>query len=268
MSPKHILQLFDKLVLPILNYGGEVLGFAQATQIERTHLQFCKRLLGVKISTQNDFIYGELGRTTLHTQRLVNIIKYWLRIMNMPERKYVKIIYSMMLDDINVRPNKPNWASLVRNLLNELGFGFAWIAQGVGDTDQFMNIIRQRLHDNFVQCWSHRLNESTRALFYRSICTFEYQLYLDNITVRKFRVSLTKLRVSSHRLEIEAGRWHKPVSKPFDQRKCMICNVLEDEFHFLMICPMYTELRRIYIHSFYLKKPSMFKLVELVSSSN
>ncbi len=48
----------------------------------------------------------------------------------------------------------------------------------------------------------------------------------------------------------------------------MICNVLEDEFHFLMICPMYTELRRIYIHSFYLKKPSMFKLVELVSSSN
>ncbi len=89
----------------------------------------------VKISTQNDFIYGELGRTTLHTQRLVNIIKYWLRIMNMPERKYVKIIYSMMLDDINVRPNKPNWASLVRNLLNELGFGFAWIAQGVGDTD-------------------------------------------------------------------------------------------------------------------------------------
>ena len=62
-SPKHTLDLFDKLVSPILNYAAEVWGFFKATQIERVHLQFCKRLLGVKKSTQNNFIYGELGRT-------------------------------------------------------------------------------------------------------------------------------------------------------------------------------------------------------------
>ena len=27
ISPKHVLDLFDKLVIPILNYGGEVWGF-------------------------------------------------------------------------------------------------------------------------------------------------------------------------------------------------------------------------------------------------
>ncbi len=48
LKPKHILDLFDKLVLPILNYAGEVWGFSQSNQIERVHLQFCKRLLGVK----------------------------------------------------------------------------------------------------------------------------------------------------------------------------------------------------------------------------
>ena len=26
------------------------------------HLQFCKKLLGIKRSSQNDFLYGELGR--------------------------------------------------------------------------------------------------------------------------------------------------------------------------------------------------------------
>ena len=37
----------------------------QANAVERVHLQFCKMLLGVKKSMQNDFIYDEYGRTSL-----------------------------------------------------------------------------------------------------------------------------------------------------------------------------------------------------------
>ena len=48
VTPRHILELSDKLISPILNYGAEVWGFFKASQIERVHLQFCKRLLGVK----------------------------------------------------------------------------------------------------------------------------------------------------------------------------------------------------------------------------
>ena len=58
ISPKHKLDLFDKLISPILNYSSEVWGFIQANSIERVHLQFCKKLLGVKKTTQNDFVYG------------------------------------------------------------------------------------------------------------------------------------------------------------------------------------------------------------------
>ena len=42
-SVSHVLGLFDKLILPILTYGSEVSGFSKADNIERTHLQFCKR---------------------------------------------------------------------------------------------------------------------------------------------------------------------------------------------------------------------------------
>ena len=73
ISPQHYLDLFDKLVRPILQYGCEVWGFANALVIERLHLHFCKQILGVKKSTQNDFVYGELGRTQLRTQRLFAI---------------------------------------------------------------------------------------------------------------------------------------------------------------------------------------------------
>ena len=104
ITPKHRVELFDKLVTPILHYGCEVWGFCQAKQIERTHMMFCKQLLGVKTSTQNDFIYGELGRTDYYTRRLYIIIKYWFKIIHASERKNTKLIYILMLNDINERP--------------------------------------------------------------------------------------------------------------------------------------------------------------------
>ena len=92
ITPKHRVELFDKLVTPILHYGCEVWGFCQAKQIERTHMMFCKQLLGGKTSTQNDFIYGELGRTDYYTRRLYIIIKYWFKIIHASERKNTKLI--------------------------------------------------------------------------------------------------------------------------------------------------------------------------------
>ena len=76
ITTKHTLELFDKLVSPILNYGAEVWGFCKANQIERVHMQFCKRLLGVKKSTQNNFIYGELGRLNYQSQRYLMILNF------------------------------------------------------------------------------------------------------------------------------------------------------------------------------------------------
>ena len=111
ISIRHRLELFDKLVTPIMNYGSEVWGFCHGKQIERVHMLFCKQLLGVKTSTQNDFIYGELGRTNYYTRRIYIIIRYWLKVIHAEEHKYIKKIYNVMLTDINDRPNIQNWAS-------------------------------------------------------------------------------------------------------------------------------------------------------------
>ncbi len=136
----------------------------------------------------------------------------------------------------------------------------------MGNTKHFLSIFKQRSHDNYIQDWNTRLSDSSRALFYRNIASFEYQQYLDCTSVRKFRVYITKLRVSSHRLEVESGRWHKPASIPYNERKCKICNVLEDEYHLMFICPIYKDLRQMYIPKYFRNRSSMFKLIELFQS--
>ena len=166
ISPKHRIELFDKLITPILNYASEVWGFKQANCIERVHLQYCKKLLGVKKNTQNDFVYGEFGRTDFRMRRYLLIIKYWFKILYSREIKYIKLIYKLMLNDIDTHPTVINWASLVRDILLPLGFYEVWLQQGVGDYLKFLSLFKQRLQDTFIQNWQSRINNSSRALFF------------------------------------------------------------------------------------------------------
>ena len=77
---------------------------------------------------------------------------------------------------------------------------------------------------------------------------FRFQPYLNLINIENNRVALSCFRVSAHRLEVETGKWHKPVAVPSNERKCRTClNCLEDEFHSLLECPLYHELRKKHI---------------------
>ena len=98
------------------------------------------------------------------------------------------------------------------------------------------------------------------------ICSFKYQKYLDFLNIVKYRKCLSRLRLSSHRLEVEVGRWVKPNKIPYENRKCKICNVFKDKFHFLLECPLYDNLRKVYINKYYWRRPSMLKFVLLLSN--
>lgn len=143
-----------------------------------------------------------------------------------------------------------------------------WNYQGVGNIEVFLSIFKVRLKDMFMQNWHSRLEESTRARLYITIAKFEYNIYLDILTVEKFRRNLSKLRLSSHRLEVEVGRWAKPNKISLNERKCKICDVLEDEFHFVLECIPYKDLRERYIHAYYWKRPNMPKFIDLLTSEN
>ena len=71
----------------------------------------------------------------------------------------------------------------------------------------------------------------------------EKSLFQKYLLVTRFphhRKALTRLRTSSHILEIERGRYKG--LKRF-QRVCPSCNVLEDEIHFLDSCTLYKDIR-------------------------
>ena len=116
--------------------------------------------------------------------------------------------------------------------------------------------IRQRLKDIVLQCFMReRSNDMTRDAdqnnkmrTYRKFKTMEnYKCgyYLRQVTDTRHRITLTKLRLSNHELAIETGRYLRPVKKP-EERICPMFKLeMEDEYHFLTVCPAYQEKRNV-----------------------
>ena len=120
----------------------------------------------------------------------------------------------------------------------------------------------------YRQRWSFEINQSTRSTFYKELITkHEYCNLLRIIDNKKHRISVTKLIMSSHRLHIETGRWTRPVTQRQD-RLCETCpGHVEDEYHVILECNRYNEMRSRFIPRYYRTNPSMWKLVTLFNAT-
>ena len=91
-------------------------------------------------------------------------------------------------------------------------------------------------------------------------------LHLKTTLFQK-KMSLTRFRLSSHELHIERGRYE---NVPRDERFCKCCNMsqIESEYHFLLVCSLYTELRRKFFKSYFCHWPNLNKFDLLMLSNS
>ena len=269
LSPKIACQLFDVFVGSVLMYGTEMWGFTKETSIEKVHLKFCKKLLSVKLSASNAATYGEHGRFPLYICKYTKILKYWFKILysnNCILRTVYNVQYTACEND-----NVVNWVSNVKKLLCENGFQYVWINPYCIDPHTFVMDFKNRLIDCFKQKWYADITDSRILYYYKHVkTTFGYEHYLDKIVNPKLRSVLTKLRISAHNLRVETGRYGRNRLER-NERKCLICansNDIEDEYHFIILCNVYNDLRVKYLPSYLYTNPSVHKFVNFFNTCN
>ena len=154
--------LFDSLVASILNFGSELWGFHEATDVEMIHTKFLRRILSVKKSTNLAALYGEVGRLPLSVIRKINIINYWIKILNQNDSSLVKQVYLMLREDAENHRNYngKNWASQIKDMLQQHGLGYVWQQQF--EIEIPFLTIKQRIIDNYLQNWYADINNSSR----------------------------------------------------------------------------------------------------------
>ena len=101
-----------------------------------------------------------------------------------------------------------NWASGIRKLLCENGFGYIWDGHGIENELLFISIFVQRSHDEYLQNWNEGIAQSSKLITYKGFNgIYDHEQYLTCLNVREFRPALAGFRVSAHDLEIERGRY-------------------------------------------------------------
>ena len=86
--------------------------------------------------------------------------------------------------------------------------GFYWLNQKVENEQKFLSDVKQRLKDIYKQEWNANVQGTSDNRLYKYLKSdflFENYLHLPN---QQLRISLSKLRLSSHLLNVERGRWN------------------------------------------------------------
>ena len=161
------LELFDSLVLPILNYGCEVWDFENINLIEKLHLKYLKYSLSLKMSTPTCMALGETGRFPVSIHINTRVVSFWSRIIRTSNKnKLSSIMYNIMYAHYRINTVESKWLKHVKNILDNCGVSFIWLSQSI-TICSLPEFIRLNLREQFSQEWSTTVYYSSKCVLYR-----------------------------------------------------------------------------------------------------
>lgn len=199
------LELFDRMITPVLTYGGEVWGYDNNDMLEKLHLRFCKYILNVKKSTSSIMVYGELGRFPVDITIKVQMVSYWAKLITGDESKLSVMLYQKLLDLYRRNIFKSKWLTSIQNTLNICGIGNIFLTQDNVNITWLKNHVQQSLKDQFIQKWHSDMFQSELCCTYRSYKEFGFERYLIDLPVN-VRHKVCIFRMSNHKLPVEKLR--------------------------------------------------------------
>ena len=267
-----VLDLFDKMILPILLYGSEIWGYENLDSIEVFYREFLKYILRLNKQTTNCMVYGEAGKKPLSITIKSRMICFWHKTITGPSNKLSAKLLNLLNNLHQQNQHTSSWLKNIEQILNTSGMGYIWLDPTLVNHNVLKKEIEQRLSDIYTQEWQSQVNTMRSCTIYRSIKPyFKQEKYLmlpniaDRINICKFRCRNTKIPV------VVRGYTNRniPVTA-YEDRICDICdkNELGDEYHYILECPAFQNPRNRYLSEFYTRNPNMEKFVLLFQSSN
>ena len=144
-------NVFNSKIRPILHYGGEVWDIEVANSLETLQLQYYKR------------IKGDLGLFSMRKHRQIQLMKFWLKILQCPSSRLIRAAY----DELLTLGQKSSWPFHVKKLLDSTGLSYAWNGGDgpISDQKAFLSEIQIRLEDQEIQKWWNDLSQSESLSF-------------------------------------------------------------------------------------------------------
>ena len=262
-------KLFDSIVKPICLYGSQIwvdrllkyvlnkdFGDFDAQPFEQVQNKLCRYALKVGKNTSNLATRSELGRYPLIITIAALTVKYWAKLLQTPN----KLAYQAYQENIQMDERGQNtWVTVLRAILNRCNLYHLWESQTVRKPDEVVKVVTTTLRHQYEHVFFAKLNSTTgtkpntgnKLRTYAKIKNqYQPEPYLIQGLPTYITRPIARIRVSAHELEIERGRWRRP-RVPAEERHCRHCrDMVEDEEHFIVHCPLYEPERQQMLRQF------------------
>jgi len=228
-------KIFDSIACSSLLYAAPIWGLSHLERIEIVQSSFLKRTLCAQGGTPNYVIRCETGRTMLKYNVIGHVLSFWFRILTMGPNRIPRICYNsfLQLQSPGLRDSRYNWASLVRNILVNLGYEFIWDAQDPAVLALYVTVICAAARMQCIDEDVSRLPYSTsNPLYYLSWSEWRPAKYLTYHIPFYIKKLIAQVRLNTTRL------YYKGVCIPLTENPCPLCECpLMTLDHLLRICP-------------------------------
>ena len=247
-----MLELFDKMVIPIANYGSEVWGtnyiphnpnnnlFLEQANLSKQsteilHYRYIKILLGVHRQTTNWAVSSETGRLPIIINTFISMIKYFFHLSNSES----PLVQAALATNISLaQRGVNNWFKAITRICAFCKLEHILYTCDIREIEYQIRGVKKLLTHMFLEKWEGEKSKFATSgkleLFVSLKPKFEMSDYLKVKMNPSFRAALAKMRLSAHKFPIETGRYDKI---PREERICPLgCNKIGNEYHYLTDC--------------------------------
>jgi len=228
-----MLNLFDKMILPIAQYSSEVWGtnyipsnpnnnklFDQCNLskhiTETLHYRYLKLLLGVPRKTSNWAVTTETGRYPI----ILRIIKA-MYLCYLSQSKSPFLEAALATSKVISKNGVNSWYNSITRVLEFCGLDHLLANSDFVELERQVNCLDTNLKDHFINKWLEEKDmytiDSKLDVYVSLKDTFEMAKHLTSRINPSYKIAITKVRLSAHKLPIETDRY---MGIPREDRIC------------------------------------------------
>ncbi len=249
-------KCFECIVQATIDYGSSVWGTNDYSCIDAVQNRACRYFLGLGKYAPNNAVSGDMGWSTSHHKQWICVTRKWLRLLVMDDTLLTKQIFTACSQQANSRCR--SWFHRVHKFLIDIDHEYVYrgeivnVRLTISSIDMKLKSMhetqwRQKLMTNVARHGAQHGGNKLRT--YRTFKQdYKTEPYVHIITQKKYRSAYAKFRCGVAPIKIETCRYGLN-RVPVADRLCETCNEVEDEFHVIMQCSLYSDIRVEYLTS-------------------
>lgn len=241
MQFKSYTKLYDSMVWSIIEYGSSIWGSSNDTHVNVIQNRAMKFFMGLRKYAPNVAVAGDMGWTPPTVRIWGSITRQYVRLNILTNKRVNHRIFNWTKQLAG--KSKRNWVKRLEIKLRTLEIPALLDVSNGLNMKVCISKVKDAVFNEYICNWNRMMNRPETGNKLRTYCTFKSyfgtEQYILTTLPRSHRRALALFRCGVAPLRIETGRY---CNTPLAERCCYHCDVLEDEAHVILHCPLYTSI--------------------------